>query len=1281
MKSKDVHMRKIAIILATMLISTLSAMTSEVGSIRGFMYGIEPNCGYDNWVSHVAEANPVTNNKYAPWDIQSTGFGSYRYPSDDDLLQWGELMQAWLSEDFCLVDSLISQYELPYELIDFQDTDVGRQYYMLRELLNDDIDYNGSSQAAIIEEGSFDYGWGLYIFNPAASRQMIVTAVHPCDDYPSPIIALEAMLKWDARFLFVAGAGREVMMMGMVNDSSLSDPSRHGTHVFNVAYQLACQQIRDLTGKIEFSVQMHTFDWQTHPTLKPVSVSAGQGRNYPSLPIVDNSRLRNDLFHHTPWEVLAENALGIHPAITIEDYYVVNALEPIACEASGQAALISPSRELPGSSTNQQMLYTVQPNVYDSYSPFFHVEMAELPIFLPQDELTWHKFYGWDEIEERWKMSRRWTLFIQCYTPWLDAMDATLDDLIRMDDFNSPSNPENFHVANISRQNLRLEWDRSYDYDFESYEIHIQYESDGEQIQAIIDRNDVALLARQSHTSTNISFGSYGSPMHITLRARDKNDRYSQHTEELIVYQPNPLLGSFQNVSISPQPGNIMLSFQAQFQDAVHYLISRSVNGGTYIAHSILSVNSSTNYQYVDSELQAEAIYRYRIGVLLGSGAEYWHYQNLAAQVLKPITIFLHNPQQALEDQLSIGCNYFAQDELDPLDIPKHAPPQQGAYVWLAAALEDDIHLSRDLKASFDALNQYKTWSLETRSSHTFANLTLSSDIIQNEVEGGLLLWDEAEDRWHDLRLSNYSWNNGNEDSRNFKLFWGFRKAEIIFDDLPRQIAEAGTQIELNWQVINASQLEHLKLWMHSPSDSLLIDPLVSPLQQSYTWQSPQSALCGYRLLIKAWDQEENLQRFLSPYLYDLIPTTVNIPIPAGFSSLSVPVASWTANLSTDFAPGTNVWKLSPNQAWTLAYSLQAFEAYVIDSPVATSLSYQGSSLIPNFSKNLLHGWNLIPNAHFHRYDLSQIGFNIEGNHYSYSELADLQLVSRKPYCITSRGWELVDSLEPNSTLLLYYFGSAQCTLILDPEKLSTPLQTSNPWELTLSFYSGEKGRDSIQIGSHELGSDVLNLGIDAQKPSRFNNQSLQSFIYGPNKELLQSKLKGIYADYQYASKSWNLGIVKTLNYPLIIEADCSKLPPDYRAKLYIADHSYTLADSEPIQIELPNGSFSATIVVTRSAIVSNQDEYLMDMKVFPNPFQDAITISWDDLKSSTKPKATVYNIKGQKVSSLDIQEYFGKYKATWDGRDQNKQKTAKGLYLIKIESSGKQMMRKVIKK
>ncbi len=1277
-------MRKTLFVLVLVLFGTLSAMTTEVGSIRGFMHGVEPNCSYDNWVSHVVEGVNGIENYYAPWDVQTTGFGSYREPTDTDRLQWNGLMQAWLALDFNLADSLIVQYNLPYELVHFQDSDTGREFYMLRELLNDDYDSNGDNLYSIPEVGSFDYGWGLYIYNPAASRPMMITAVHPCDGYPSPVIALEALLKWDARFLFVAGAGREVLNPGPGNNNSLSDPSRNPNHVFNIAYQLACQQIRQLTGRIEFSVQIDSYDWQRHSHFSPVMISAGNGRTHPSLPIVDHSHLKKDFIHHTPWEVFDGNTLGAHHIVYATSYYSVYSDDRILYDAFDHIAYIPLSDEIPGYVNNQQMLFTEQPNIYDCYSPFLHVSLGELPRFLYQSNVQWYEFYGWDEAAQQWNIAQRWTKFIQCYTPWLDALDEVLDDLLLMDDNTAPSNPGNFCVSNLNSSNFGLSWDRSYDYDFDSYEILISYESGGEEVEVIVDREIRPTLARQSISSVEqLFFSDYSSPMTLRIRARDKNGRYTPASEEILLYQPPPQ-GRFYNASVTPQEGSVRLSFQAKFPNAEHYLIKRSVNGGAFEPLTTLAVAVyDSTYRYTDTGVDAADVYRYRIGVVLAVDVQYWHFQTFTAQPLKTIKIYLRHANADLQDQVAIGYNNGALDGWDSLDVEKSRPKWGTTFVWLASnqTVPRTRDLHRDLRAPYDPLNQCKVWDLEALVSVRNADLVISSNIEVIGEEDYLLLRDERANVWHDLRASDYHWNNGSTWGGYFTLYWGFREPEIIFDDLPRQLVEAGSEIELRWQTFNPAHIQTLELWMYSRSDSLLIDDSLSPWEESYTWQTPETELCGYRLMIKGLDNDGNPLRFLSKNLYDIVPATLQVDIPVGLSVLSLPVLGWSGSVSSFMAPGTQVWKMVPGQGWVSTNNLRSFEAYVIDSPVAFTLSQAGSTLAQTHGEQLSQGWNFIPNPHFHHYDLSQIRFIIDDEYYSYIELAERQLVSQKPYSLTARGWEHVDEIQPNTSFLFYYYDSSPCRIDFNPNVLPAEQRPPlKPWEITLSFYSGEKGRDSIEIGSDERASDTDVTAMDGLKPDGFAAQELQVYILGPDNEHLQSKYKSLYEPDVQSYKMWEFEVVKSSGSPLTIEADLGRLPEDYRAKLIFAGDGHTLEPDQPIQIELPDDVFSGYIVVTRN-FSHNLDEYQRpDLKLYPNPFRDAITVSWDNVKSAKKPKAAVYNIKGQKVRSLDIHESSGLLTATWDGRDNKQRPTARGIYLIKIESAGRQMIKKVIK-
>lgn len=77
----------------------------------------------------------------------------------------------------------------------------------------------------------------------------------------------------------IAGAGREVAFDPPYhsNNQSISDPSRCAEHPFNEFYQRAGHQIRGITGKTEFSLQIHIYDWHKYQNKPNVMLSAGSG--------------------------------------------------------------------------------------------------------------------------------------------------------------------------------------------------------------------------------------------------------------------------------------------------------------------------------------------------------------------------------------------------------------------------------------------------------------------------------------------------------------------------------------------------------------------------------------------------------------------------------------------------------------------------------------------------------------------------------------------------------------------------------------------------------------------------------------------------------------------------------------------------------------------------------------------------------------------------------------------------------------------------------------------
>jgi hypothetical protein len=81
----------------------------------------------------------------------------------------------------------------------------------------------------------------------------------------------------------------------------------------------------------------------------------------------------------------------------------------------------------------------------------------------------------------------------------------------------------------------------------------------------------------------------------------------------------------------------------------------------------------------------------------------------------------------------------------------------------------------------------------------------------------------------------------------------------------------------------------------------------------------------------------------------------------------------------------------------------------------------------------------------------------------------------------------------------------------------------------------------------------------------------------------------------------------------------------------------------------------------------------------FPNPFNPQTTISFDLPKAGTV-KLTVFNMLGQKIRTLAEQRYdAGQHQVIWDGRSDNGDAIASGIYLYRLEADSFVASRKMI--
>lgn len=104
---------------------------------------------------------------------------------------------------------------------------------------------------------------------------------------------------------------------------------------------------------------------------------------------------------------------------------------------------------------------------------------------------------------------------------------------------------------------------------------------------------------------------------------------------------------------------------------------------------------------------------------------------------------------------------------------------------------------------------------------------------------------------------------------------------------------------------------------------------------------------------------------------------------------------------------------------------------------------------------------------------------------------------------------------------------------------------------------------------------------------------------------------------------------------------------------------------------------------------VENYDEIMEtfspnSLKVFPNPFQSSITISYElSAKNVKNVNISIYNIKGQKIKTFSSQQIrrIPEKQIIWNGKDESGKPVFSGIYFIKSDNDPNIAVRKILLK
>jgi hypothetical protein len=1270
------------------------------------MYGTEENAAYDDFYHRVVEGLASAGyNQYAPWDRQTNGFGNFVNANSTQRANWGDIVDLFLAEMFTEAQALIDQHGFPYDVVEFNDTDTGRTYYMLREQLNMDYfdDNDEPDQPQIHQQGSFDYGWGLYVFNPDSTIPVIVNVVHPKDDFISVPVATQAFQLWDARYMMINGAGREVLWTNVPpywNSKSLSDPSRNANHVFNVAYNRICDEIRSTFGRREHSMQLHSYDY-THMGYKPLQITGGGAAyDYPGLPIRDISGNNLDIINASPYVIFEANTVGIHDEILVTDYYsVLYDTHGLYYDNDGQLLPISNNINLPGAQGNRQVVYTQSGwNKYDVFTPFFHIELEELPSVYPQNMNYYHWFYGFNAITQTWNADDFWIRALAFYTPWLEHYAEVSDNWINFDDGVPPTNPTELSMVSTSSNNIVLEWNRSHAYDFKTYEILYATEPIDldDPNYSIFDRSNVSTLAGQAFTTATVTGLAPETQYFFRVRAKDYNDNYSEVSNEISRYTGSATIA---NLSAHGRDGYVDIQWLAQFQNNNQgFNVHRALSGSeiyeliaSWETDDSLAGLPGTNiyYEYTDSLTVNGLTYDYKIASVDNSDSEYMHVFMASASPQPVFSLTFQDNSGEIFDTVEFGANPFASDGYDSnYDILKGSNDNdQYVYAmsykssWSAAYR----NLQRDIYGFFDPDEVYKSYVLRVTTNQLNQPITISISDNYTRNSEKLYLRDTSTGNMVDLTEEPLTYQASNTSYRYFTLYWGNLLPSISIAGMSNRFLQAGDVITFNWSTSFDLLVDTVELYLVNETDTLLIADNLPPQTSFYEWNVPDGvhfldAAFAVRTIIVDGYPLDNY----SDYRLAVIPLTVSFANFAGWYLKANPLEDPEFNGTILFGPEAQLYVYDYNAEDYEEVSLFQFgTGHWVYMPENYEICTTGDIRRQQYDIVLQEGWNLIPNVFLTDFKSRDFRFNFDGVNYTFVEALQFNMIDRALYAVSDNKYSLTDVLRNRESIWLYSYVPGLVLQLIPFNKHYGYADFPYYWQSTvIAAQDGFQG-DEVVVGSAQFTNDYYNSLFDLPKPPHRPETDFYFYLEADEAihpfPQLHSFFKEDLDTSTEDARFWDFVLhIDSDLQPLYFRRSSDPLPDTY--ELFLAlDGDFILLSDEDDYVYYPSSQ-----VVTGQIKISNTGESSADelpvipyqLTNYPNPFfaassgkrSSGTNIAFS-IEQFERVKLEIFNIKGQRVLTLLNEEReAGKHILFWDGKDYNNKTVATGIYLYRLQ-------------
>ncbi len=218
-------------------------------------------------------------------------------------------------------------------------------------------------------------------------------------------------------------------------------------------------------------------------------------------------------------------------------------------------------------------------------------------------------------------------------------------------------------------------------------------------------------------------------------------------------------------------------------------------------------------------------------------------------------------------------------------------------------------------------------------------------------------------------------------------------------------------------------------------------------------------------------------------------------------------------------------------------------------------------------------------------------------------------------------------------------------------------------WDLSFSLHPADNPDSTV----YEQFSFAYDMPIDTY----FSNYWTDIVLY-----TIYSRDATCYSIGNYNEREYYHIITNSNGDSLITEDDADEIfnsadfpDRDYYFKVTVRDASLNVT-VDSMLVTFNNG------VMSNDEITENSGIYLFQN--YPNPFNSETTIYFNT-ENTEDTEIEIYNVKGQKIKTLNVTMGGVEKSITWDGTDENNHPVSSGVYLYKLKSGKKEMTKKML--